>query len=270
MDVKGDLRDEIFRAVSDRTVSAVITADGEGVISGIPYAVKEAEKLGLAVDDAAGEGSRAGRGSAIMKFRGTPKQAAMAEDVLIGLLAKPSGIATAASMFAKKAGGRPRVVCGAWKKMPYALKEIIRDAVATGGALVRITNDPFVYLDKNYTEIFGGIRQSLDAVGRLEDYVKVIQLKGRYSDIGSEAAEAVEFGAGIVFIDTGRMEDVKIVSDRLNRGGIRKNVEIAFGGGVELKYIERLKNLDIDILDIGRQIVDAQLLDMKLDIVNID
>jgi nicotinate-nucleotide pyrophosphorylase (carboxylating) len=44
-------------------------------------------------------------------------------------------------------------------------------------------------------------------------------------------------------------------------------VQVAFGGGVTLDDVDALKALDLDILDIGRHIVDAPLLDMRLDIV---
>jgi nicotinate-nucleotide pyrophosphorylase (carboxylating) len=47
-------------------------------------------------------------------------------------------------------------------------------------------------------------------------------------------------------------------------------VQLAFGGGVTLENIEELKALDIDILDIGRPIVDAPMLDMRLEIISIE
>jgi nicotinate-nucleotide pyrophosphorylase (carboxylating) len=49
---------------------------------------------------------------------------------------------------------------------------------------------------------------------------------------------------------------------------MRGKVNIAFGGDIRLGNIDELKTLDIDILDIGRQIVDAPLLDMRLDVVD--
>ncbi len=52
--------------------------------------------------------------------------------------------------------------------------------------------------------------------------------------------------------------------------GLRNRVTIAFGGGVGLEDIDELKRLDIDVLDIGRQIVDAPLLDMRLEIESIE
>ena len=132
-----------------------------------------------------------------------------------------------------------------------------------------MVREPFVYLDKNYVRLLGGIRESLEAVADLTEHLKIIQLKGRYDNIGEEARVAVEFGAAVLFIDTGKPSDVKTVVDELVRLGLRDNVRIAFGGNIKLEDIDELKSFDIDILDIGRQIVDAPLLDMRLEIVDI-
>jgi nicotinate-nucleotide pyrophosphorylase len=49
--------------------------------------------------------------------------------------------------------------------------------------------------------------------------------------------------------------------------GLRSRVKVAFAGGVQLGDIEQLAEIGIDIVDIGRPIVDAPLLDMRLDVV---
>ncbi len=261
-----DLRDKIFRRVAQKRVTALIIVDDNGIVAGTNAASEEAERLGLSSISMIDQGTRVAKGDEIARFDGTPKQVAMAEDVLIGLLAKPSGIATSAREFVKKAGSKPMVVCGAWKKMPGSLKDTIRQSVAAGGARHNISQDPFIYLDKNYIKILGGIKESLKAVEDLKDYLKVVQLKGRENDIAVEACEAAESGGDILFIDTGQPSDVEAVVKKLHSLGLRNRVTIAFGGDVRLEDIDKLKTLDIDVLDIGRQIVDAPLLDMRLEV----
>jgi nicotinate-nucleotide pyrophosphorylase (carboxylating) len=263
-----DIREEILKSVKRKKVTASIIVDEDGIIAGVNAAKEEVEKLGLSLLSIANEGSEIKKGDEIVKFYGTPKQIVMAEEILIGLLAKPSGIATRAHQFVQASGGRPKIVCGAWKKMPPSLKEIIREAIHTGGAFSRIVPHPFAYLDKNYIELLGGISQSLQAVSHIDPCSKVVQIKGRYRDIGSEACEAAEAGADIIFIDTGHLEDITPVSDRLKRLGLRKKVDIAFGGGLNLETVKTLKRLDLDIIDIGRQIVDAPILEMRMEVIS--
>jgi nicotinate-nucleotide pyrophosphorylase (carboxylating) len=263
-----DIRDDIFRGVAMRRVIASIIAGDKGIVVGTEAVRQAAKELGLSIESLLDEGSPVSKGDEIGRFSGTPRQVAVAEERLIGLMAKPSGIATAARRFVEKAGQRPEIVSGAWKKMPGSEKEMIRRAIAAGGARYRISREPFIFLDKNYIRMLGGISESLRAVADLNGHLRVVQLKGFYGDIVLEACEAVELGADIVFIDSGRHDDLKRVGEKLRESGLRDRVKIAFGGGIRLEDIESLKSLDVDILDIGRQIVDAPLLDMRLEVVD--
>lgn len=265
-----DLRNEILRGVLHTRVSACIVADEEGIVADTYFAGGEAGRLGLDVNLVLGVGVAVRPGEHVLEFAGSPRQVAVAEEILIGIMAKPSGIATATHRFVERAGSRPDIVCGAWKKMPPALKESIRGAVVVGGARFRICDEPFVYLDKTYIEMLGGIRSSLEAVSKLSDYVKVIQLKGKYGGIAEEALEAVECGASILSIDTGDTSDIEKVSGALNIRGVRDRVRVAFAGGIRLEDIDALKALDVDIVDVGREIVDAPLLDMRMEVLGID
>lgn len=261
-----DIRDKVFRGIAGRIYAASIIAEEDGIISGSDAVAAEAERLGVFLESVAGEGARARAGDVVVRLRGKPKQIALAEEVLIGLLAKPSGIATATRAFVERAGGMPRIVCGAWKKMPPQLKETIRKAIVTGGGFYRIVSGPFVYLDKNYVEMLGGIPACLEAASSLNGSAKVVQLKGRYEDIAREACEAAAGGAAVVFIDTGIREDIGRVSAALRDAGLRDAVSIAFGGDIQLEDIVELRSMDVDILDVGRAIVDAPLLDMRMEV----
>jgi nicotinate-nucleotide pyrophosphorylase (carboxylating) len=264
-----DVREEILRNVQRKKVTASIVVDEDGIIAGITSTKEEAGKLGLTILRIVNEGSPVRKGDEVIRFSGTPRQIVMAEEILMGLMAKPSGIATRAHKFVQATGGKPKVVCGAWKKMPQSLKEMIREAVIAGGASSRVEPLPFAYLDKTYVELLGGIKKSLEAVAALVHVSKVVQVRGRYQDIVSEACEAVESGAHIVFIDSGKLDDVRRIVERLRQLGLRDRMKIAFGGGVNLETIGELKTLDIDIIDVGRQIVDAPLLDMRLELIDV-
>jgi len=262
-----DIRDDIFSGLAGRTFRAAIIAEDPGILAETSMAAQAARELGLSVDMVSSEGSAVKPGDEIIRFSGEPKRIAMAEDRLIGIMAKPSGIATSARRFVERAGACPRIVSGAWKKMPLSQKESIRRAIALGGASKRICDPPFLYLDKNYVKILGGVTACLHAVSGFNGHVRVIQLKGINNDINSEACQAAQNGAGIIFIDSGRIDDLDRVSDALKLASLRDRVEIAFGGNIQLNDIETLKKRDVDILDIGRAIVDAPLLDMRMEIM---
>ena len=264
-----DLRDDIFKCVMTRSVTADIIAEDAGIIAGIKAAEEKAKSLRLDIIQMAEEGQTVQRGDVIATVSGNPKQIALAEDQLIGLVAKPSGIATATRTCVDRAGPDIQIICGAWKKMPVVLKQIIRDAIVTGGGYFRISRDPFIYLDKNYIQMLGGIKSSLQAVAHFTGFKKVVQIKGRQKDIALEACEAAELNADILYVDSGQPEDLRELTDLLNRKSLRDRIKIAFGGSVKIEDIDRFKDLPVDILEIGRQIVDAPLLDLKLEVVEI-
>lgn len=262
-----DLRDIIFSDISDRQLTAEITAEKEGIIAGSKYALQKLRTMGIKVDILLNDGVQVSPGSLVVKITGNPKQITMAEEVIIGTLAKTSGIATAANNAVKLSKGKCRIASGAWKKMPFEIKEHVRDAIVIGGATTRLFEQPFVYLDKNYVRIFGGITKALQAASKIDGHIKVIQLKAETGPINEETREAVAASADVIMIDTGKFKDAKEAISTLNELGVRSEKKVAFAKGVQISDIPCYVKAGIDLLCIGKQIVDAPLLDMKLDIV---
>jgi nicotinate-nucleotide pyrophosphorylase (carboxylating) len=257
--VQADPRETIFAGIADRLFVAALIADDEGIVSPVAAAVDAAHELGLEIEFELQEAGYVRPGDEILRFRGTPMQIAMAEERIVGLLAKASGIATAARHFVDRALGSPRIVSGAWKKLPLSVKDTIRSAIAAGGADPRIATGPFVYLDKNFVTMLGGPERTLDVVAGMTHHRKVIQLADPEA-----AVAAARRGADVVFIDTGRAEDAEKAARRLRDAGLRERVELAFGGGVGLDDIDDLRRIGVDTVDVGRAIVDAPLLDMRV------
>jgi len=261
-----DLRDIIFSNISGRQYSATLTVERDGVIAGGQRLQAALANLRVNAEMLYSDGAEVRAGNAVARIIGNPKQIAVAEEFAVGTLAKPSGIATAARRAVQLAGSEMRIVCGAWKKMPPEIKSIVREAVVAGGAAFRIVDRPFLYLDKNFVRLLGGIRATLKAVEQIDDMLKVIQLKGQFGPMAQEALTAVESGADILMIDTGSLQDFESAQQALEAAGWRQRVKLAFANGVRLQDIPNLKGRGIDLLDIGTEIIDAPLLDMKLDV----
>lgn len=261
-----DVRDVIFEPIADRLFTGDIRVERDGIVAGVARLKLALQELGVTIAYLAEEGMSVPTGTVVATITGSPKQLALAEEFAIGLLAKPSGIATAARRAVTLAGGDFRIAAGAWKKVAPELKGSVREAVSTGGAFFRISDKPFLYLDKNFVRMLGGIRETLEAVAAMDDKVKSIQIKGEFGDIVEEAFLAVRCGADILMVDTGNLQDVLRINLALINAGLRDKVKIAFAKGIGLETIPNLKGFGIEILDIGTGIVDAPLLDMKLDV----
>lgn len=260
-----DLRLTIFKSLEDKVYRAEIVPTHRVVVAGLEEAAREAENLNLQVRVTVKEGEMILPGCPLMELTGNPVDLAVAEDRVGGWIGKASGVATAANFFKVVLPDRLRVVCGGWKKLPLPWRSLLRRAVSLVGLETRIADPPFVYLDKNYIRMLGGIEATLKAVAGLPGQ-KAIQLRGEWGEITAEADLAVAGGAHILMADTGRVEDVARLSGHLRRLGVRERICLAFAGGITQNDLPLLREMDLDVVDVGRAVLDAPMADLRFEI----
>ena len=263
-----DVPEVILKQIMHKVVRAEIVATEHGVVAGTEELERRAKALGLLVTICLSSGTEIRAGQVVAAVTGNPLQVVRGEDVLLGVITKVSGIATAAREAVRRAGGI-KVVCGGWKKMPPKIKKELRAALKAGGVHPRILPRPFLYLDKNYIRIFGSLSKALEATRLLPGRAVVAQVRGETSPIAEEALNAAKHGAHVLMVDTGRMKDLRAVARATRKEGFREQVQIAFAGGLTLSDLDNLRDEDVDIVDIGRAILDAPLLDFRLDVIGI-
>lgn len=268
MEEAPDIRHQIFREHLGRKITAVLTTEAAGIVSGIERARRLNEALGLSFTSGLTDGSPIELGQEVGRVVGNPFQIAQVEERIIGALSKSSGIATAARRARLQAGPRLEVVSGGWKKMPLEIKDLVREAAHDGGVEVRICKESFVYLDKNYVRILGGVREAVNTVAPL-GWTVVVQVRGETDPVEEEAIEAAKTGAKVVMVDTGQQEDLAKVSQALRNRGLRMQVRIAFAGNITLKELDALVQMDVDVVDIGYAILDAPCLPMRFDVIEV-
>lgn len=260
-----DVPAHLLKDVMKRQIKANIVSTVAGVIAGIEDMESEAAALGLTVRVHISAGKEILSGAEVASFFGNPLQIVRGEDTLLGMISKASGIATAARQ-AVILAGRVQVVSGGWKKMPREMKGYVRKGLLAGGVSVRMLPHPFVYLDKNYLRIFGSLEAEMLATRAFPERRVVVQLHGETAEIGKEAVLAARLGAAVVMVDTGSKEDLRRCSFSLVQAGLRSKVSLAYGGGVQLGDLQELRNEDLDIVDVGRALLDAPLMDFRYDV----
>jgi len=264
-----DVPQVLFGEMIQKVVRAEIVPTERGVVVGTEELEQHARALGLRITVYVHSGSEVQAGKRIALVTGNPVQVVRGEDILLGVISKVSGIATAAREAVQKAG-HIKVVCGGWKKMPLKLKQELRMALKVGGAQMRIYAEPFVYLDKNYVRIFGSLQKAIGAARLLPGRPIVIQVRGETGPIAEEAVIAAGYGSQVIMVDTGNIDDVRSVSGVLKLRGLRRKVQLAFAGGIKIDDLEKLRCEDLDIVDIGRAILDAPLMDFRYNTVNME
>lgn len=260
-----DIRYRIFQGHQHRFIQATIRVETGGIISGIGQAEKLAAELPVGFSPSITDGDEAIAGQTIAKLNGHPVNLVKAEEMILGALSKTSGIATRARQAGNEARGCFDVVCGAFKKMPPALKQSIRQAVEHGGLRTRMAPQPFIYLDKNYVRILGGVEKTMATIAPMNLPI-VIQIRGENDPIEQEALQAASMGAATLMVDTGNIKDLDTVSKILHEKGLRSRVKLAFAGNLQVEDLAPLRNHDIDAIDIGYGMVDAPCLPMRFDV----
>lgn len=261
-----NIPEALLASVLKRRIRAEITATEPGIMHGIEALIQKAADLGLEAIAHVGSGASLASGQKIASLQGNPVPIITGEDHLLGLISKASGIATMAGKAVEQAGGI-RVVSGGWKKIPPEMKAMARAALQTGGVGMRLLDQPFLYLDKNYLRVFGSVAALLKATAALPDRAVSVQIRGETAPIGDEAVEAATCGAKVIMVDTGQVADLRICSEQLKAADLRDRVRLAFAGEVRIADLPVLRREDVDIVDIGKAILDAPLLDFRYDVV---
>lgn len=242
---------------------AVVRTTQAGVVAGTRFVDPAAtpEPAGvwrLAVKD----GERVTPGTVLVELEGTASELAVAEDFAVGSLGFASGIATRAQQFLAACPAGMTIACGGWKKLPAALKPLLRSGLSAFGVLPRLVAQDFIYVNKNAVRLLGGVQAAVAAGLRLNHGPVVIQVKS-----ADEALQAVYAGAGIVMVDTARIEDLAAVNAVLIEAKRRDGLVLAFGGGVGLADLVPARAAGADAVDVGRSILDAPLLDLRLEVL---
>jgi nicotinate-nucleotide pyrophosphorylase (carboxylating) len=266
-DTAYDLRDTLFIPIQQRLFTAQVVATNCGILAHTRRAVAFVHELDCELLSCLEDGMAVQPGDVILSFRGTPKSVAIAEDRVLGAMMVPSGYATRARQLQLIAGTKLKVVCGGWKKLPQESKPGLHAALAAGGIGMRMVDGPFVYIDKNYVRMFGGVGQALEAAAQFPDHKTVIQIRGELQSIAQETQEAVRGRADVLMVDTGSLKDLEIVLQILDQLSVRQDVKVAFAGSVTEETLLLLRDLPVDLVDVGASILNAPLLDMRVDIV---
>jgi nicotinate-nucleotide pyrophosphorylase (carboxylating) len=245
------------------TRRALVTAAEPGVVAGIGLLDVDA------VPDPAGawralraDGDTVDAGEPVVEIEGSAWELAVAEDHVLGALGVAGGLARRGLQLRSVAPAGLQVACGGWKKLPPALKPVLRAALDVAGITHRLVDGEFVYIDKNVVTLLGGIEQAV-LRGRSLDHgpvaVQVVNL--------DEARCAVSAGCGIVMVDTGSLDDLSRIDDALRVDGTRERVRLAFAGGVTETDLVPVRAAGADIVDVGRAVLDAPLWDVRMEVV---
>lgn len=244
------------------THRAVVVAAEPGLVAGLglldpsaaPVAVGRWRTL-------CADGDEVPAGTPIVEVTGSAAELGAAEDFVLGPLGLTGGIAARARAIRRAAPAGLGIACGGWKKLPHALKPLLRAGLEVAGVRPRLVPGEFVYVPKNTVTLLGGIEQAVRAGLALAHGPVAVQV----TDVAG-ALTGYRAGARIVMVDDGSPETLAAVDAALRAGGRRAEITLGFGGGVTPDALAAARSAGADVVDVGRAVLDAPLWDLRVEV----
>lgn len=243
---------------------AIMEARGGMVLAGTVYAEATTAACGLpAIQWCVREGERCPAGTTLGELSGSLRAILRAERVLLNLLQRASGIATATRRYADAIAHTPCRVLHTRKTAPGLRLFDVAAVVAGGGELHRVDLAQTVMVKDNHWQALRAegrtLRDALSearAAGCIELYVEVESL--------AQLEESCAAGATRLLIDNQRSDTVAEWG-RVARQ-LRPGIEIEATGGITLENVARYAEAGADYVSIGALTHSVLAADISLEV----
>lgn len=257
-------RDRTTRALhlGSVPVTARVTAQATGVLSGIVPARLAAERAQLRVVRALRDGARLRRGSEVLRLRGPAKGVFGAERTILNYLMHLSGVATETdrAVRAVRHAPRPLAIWGTRKTTP-GLRDLEKAAVVHGGGRPHRRDLEEAILVKGTHLALRPLPQALPLLsryGRAEVEVRTRR----------QALLAARAGVRRLLIDNAGPRGARAIVRELERAGLRDRLTIELSGGITPANAARYVSVGADALSLGWITHSAPALPFHLEILS--
>jgi nicotinate-nucleotide pyrophosphorylase (carboxylating) len=247
------------RAFTDRTTlrivrgpapaEATVTAQSNGVLSGIVPARAVAREMGIRVVSARRDGSPVRAGTVVLRLRGDARRILAAERTLLNFLMHASGVATATRRAVSSAdrARRPLEVWATRKTLP-GLRDIEKAAVVHGGGRPHRRDLSDAVLIKNnhlaLVPLAEAVRRARKGRGRGERVqVEVHRV--------ADAVMAARAGADALLVDNVSPRGTRAIVRALERNGLRDGLWVEASGGITPERVLHYRSTGVDAVSLG-------------------
>ena len=252
----GDITTESVLSGEAEALGEVVVKQ-KGVLAGIAEAKALLEYFSLSAEALKRDGDEVSPGEVVLRVEGSAASMLMLERVVLNLLMRMSGIATATRRLAEVAQRYGVRIAGTRKTTP-GFRYFEKRAIAIGGGDThRFRLDDAVLIKDNHlalTELKEAVRRAMEAGFTKKVEVEVANVE--------QALEALEAGADIVMLDNFSVEEaaraIPLIRER------HPDAVIELSGGITPENIESYARLRPDVISTGYITTRAAWLDMSL------
>ncbi|HSJ43382.1 MAG TPA: carboxylating nicotinate-nucleotide diphosphorylase [Euzebyales bacterium] len=244
----------------DATASAAIVARSGGTAAGVGIATAGFHLLdpGVVVTCRAADGDAVGPGTVLATVTGPARAILTAERVVLNLLGRLCGIATATARFVAAVGDHPARIVPTRKTTP-GLRVLERSAVrAGGGADHRFGLADGVLIKDNHIAVAGSITEAVERVRRRVGHMVFVEVE---VDTVAQLDEAVASTIDAVLLDNMTTDELAEAVARTPDGIVTEA-----SGGVTLESVPQIAATGVHLISVGWLTHSAPALDVGLDV----
>ncbi len=256
---KGDITSNLL---SRKKISATIITREEGIIAGVRHAKQIFQSRNCRVTIHRKDGQKVFANNRIMTITGDAYSILSCERTVLNLMSRMSGIATQTKILVKKIHEiNSKVQLYSTRKTAPGLRLFDKEAVEIGGGNKhRMSLDQMVMIKDNHIAISGS----------LVDLIQMAKKKHKKIEVEVEnlrdALTAAREGADIIMLDNRTPAQIQLITDALEKSGLRRRVKIEASGGIDSSNIKQYAKMDIDMISIGKLTNSVKALDLSLEI----
>ncbi len=250
----------------NRKITAVITADSDGVVSGVQELkfLFRAHRIRCAAHVA--DGTRVKAGKRVFTLRGRARDILPVERTALNLVSRMSAVATLTRRYSdrlKALGSKSRIV--ATRKTTPLLRMLEKKAVVAGGGLPhRMGLYDMVLIKDNHLMLFGGDVRA--AVAKARASAKGLKVEVEVESVG-DALAAASAGADLVMFDNMRPADIRRAIALIRSQNPGRKVVFEVSGGVTLENLGRYASLGADWISTGKITHSAPNVDFSMSVI---
>ncbi|XP_032462410.1 nicotinate-nucleotide pyrophosphorylase [carboxylating] isoform X3 [Phocoena sinus] len=240
---------------------AVLWAKSPGVLAGRPFFDAIFAQVNCQVSWLLPEGSKLVPVAKVAEVRGPAHCLLLGERVALNMLARCSGVASAATAAVETARGTGWAghVAGTRKTTP-GFRLVEKYGLLVGGAAShRYDLGGLVMVKDNHVVAAGGVEKAVRGARQAADFSLKVEVE--CSSL-QEAAEAAEAGADLVLLDNFRPEELHPTAAALKARF--PNVGVEASGGITLDSLPQFCGPHIDVISLGMLTQAAPALDFSL------
>jgi nicotinate-nucleotide pyrophosphorylase (carboxylating) len=248
------------RIVEGYKIRSYVRSKDEGVLAGNKFIIPFLNYLGFNVKSSMTDGVEVKKGDNLLVFEGEADKSLSVERLVLNLLGKLSGIATATYTMVKLAREvNPTIRIAGTRKTTPGLRVFEKYAIEVGGGDPhRFNLSDAVLIKDNHLAIIGNIEKAVKMARQIASFTKKIEIEvSSYED----AIKAYRAGVDAILLDNMSVNEIEEVVSEL-----KGKVLLEASGRITPENVKSYAKTGVDIISSGYITHSSRSLDFSLDV----